>query len=61
VFCAAEDSSSEMLMIQKYIQVVIHNRSDEQKLQSIVNPTKNWSDEWLLELNIDNANQSVTV
>jgi len=38
-------------MIQKYI--VIHDRSDEEKLQSVMNLVKNWSDEWLLRLNID--------
>ena len=31
----------------------IHNKSDQQKLQSLLNLIKRWSDEWLLRLNVD--------
>ena len=31
----------------------IRNQSDQQKLQSILNLIKKWSDEWLVRLNID--------
>jgi len=36
-----------------YSAEVIRNQSDQQKLQSILNLIKKWSDEWLLRLNID--------
>ena len=53
--CAAEDPSSETYLYadDSKIYKVIHNNSDEKKLQSVMNLVKNWSDEWLLRLNID--------
>ena len=53
--CAAEDPTSEIYLYadDSKIYKVIHNRSDEKKLQSVMNLVKNWSDEWLLRLNID--------
>ena len=44
---------SYMLMTQKYIKWIIRNQSDQQKLQTILNMIKSWSDEWLIRLNID--------
>jgi len=35
------------------IYKVIRNESDQQKLQSVMNLIKDWSDEWLLRLNVD--------
>jgi len=53
--CAAEYPSSEIYLYadDSKIYKLIHNRSDEKKLQSVMNLVKNWSDEWLLRLNID--------
>jgi len=44
IFLYADDSK---------IYKVIRNQSDQQKLQSVLNLIKKWSDEWLLRLNID--------
>ena len=33
--------------------IVINQISDQADLQAVVNTVKNWSDEWLLRLNID--------
>ena len=55
--CAGEDPSSEIFLYadDSKIYKVIRNQSDQQKLQTILNRPmiKNWSDEWLLRLNID--------
>jgi len=50
-----EDPSSEIFLYadDSKIYKVIQNQSDQQKLQSILNLMKNWSDEWLLRLHID--------
>jgi len=42
---------SYMQMIQ--ISKVIRNENDQQKLQSVMNLVKNWSDQWLLKLSIN--------
>jgi len=41
-----------MPMMQK-IYKVINTMPDQFRLQAVVNLVKNWSDEWLLRLNID--------
>jgi len=53
--CAAEDPNSEIYLYadDSKIYKVINNNIDQQKLQSVMNLIKNWSDEWLLRLNID--------
>ena len=53
--CAEEDPSSEIFLYadDSKIYKVIRNQSDQQKLQTILNMIKSWSDEWLLRLNID--------
>ena len=53
--CAGEDPSSEIFLYadDSKIYKVIRNQSDQQKLQTILNMIKHWSDEWLLRLNID--------
>ena len=62
--CAGEDPSSEIFLYadDSKIYKVIPNQSDQQKLQTILNMIKSWSDEWLLRLNIMiNVNVSRTV
>jgi len=53
--CAAEDPNSEIYLYadDSKIYKVINNNIDQQNLQSVMNLIKNWSDEWLLRLNID--------
>jgi len=53
--CAAKDPASEIFLYadDSKIYKVIRNESDQQKLQSVMNLVKNWSDEWILKLNID--------
>jgi len=41
-----------MPMMQKIYQV-INQMPDQSHLQAVVNLVKNWSDEWLLHLNIE--------
>ena len=50
--CAAEDPNSEIYLYayDSKIYKVINNNIDQQKLQSVMNLIKNWSDEWLLSL-----------
>jgi len=49
--CAAEDPNSEIYLYadDSKIYKVINNNIDQQKLQSVMNLIKNWSDEWLLK------------
>jgi len=53
--CAEIDPASAIFLYadDSKIYKVIRNVSDQQKLQSVMNLVKNWSDEWLLELNTD--------
>ena len=46
--CAREDPSSEIFLYadDSKIYKVIRNQSDQQKLQTILNMIKSWSDEW---------------
>ena len=46
--CAGKDPSSEIFLSKIY--KVIRNQSDQQKLQTILNMIKSWSDEWLLKI-----------
>ena len=53
--CAVKDPASEISLYADDLNIykVICNESGQQKLQSVLNLVKNWSDVWLLKLNMD--------
>jgi len=53
--CDAEDPCSEIFLYadDPKIYKIIPDNHDQEKLQSVTNIIKTWSDEWLLRLNID--------
>jgi len=53
IFAQFTNDVDYIKLLKLTIYKVIRNQSDQQKQQSILNLIKNWSDEWLLRLNID--------
>jgi len=53
--CASQDDSSKLYLYadDAKISKVVSKKTDQLDLQAIMNTVKTWSDEWLLQLNID--------
>ena len=53
--CASQDANTRIFLYADDAKIykVINQLSDQADLQVTLNTVKNWSDEWLLRLNID--------
>ena len=53
--CTQQDPSTKTFLYADDAKIykVINQLPDQDELQGVVNTVKNWSDEWLLRLNID--------
>ena len=53
--CASQDANTRIFLYADDAKIykVINQLSDQANLQVTLNTVKNWSDEWLLRLNID--------
>jgi len=51
--CDAEGPNSEIYLYADDLKLIIRDNHAQEKLQSVMNLIKTWSDAWLLRLNID--------
>jgi len=53
--CTQQDASTKTFLYADDAKIykVINQMDNQAELQAVVNTVKNWSDEWLLQLNID--------